>query len=196
MSDTPPPMYGTQAAALPKRLGEKLRELWEPHEYVRIMNIDDETFYWQVLSPQDERYDIDRGPTKITYRNPPKQYSLKPGESMPLEGWNAYVAVEQLLKKVTAKNMNVKGQQQKDSDGRPMERIINWEDPHTWDVYLPRIFMGRETPKFGDDVAAKPINDVEVTTPVAMTASGVEAKSTGNYTVQDLAKELGVELPS
>ncbi len=195
MADVAPPIYGTQKPGLPKRLGERLRELWEPHEYVRIMNIDDETFYWQVLAPQDETFDIDKGPTKITYRRPPRQYSIKPGESMPLEGWNAYICVESMYKKILAKKSGVKGQQKLDSNNKPTEKIINWEDPNGWDIYLPQIYIGKEVPTFGGQVAAQPVAAGETPVPGVIKADEVEsnAKET-KQTVSDLAKELGIEL--
>ena len=195
MADKAPAIYGTQKPGLPKRLGERLRELWEPQDYVRIMNIDDETFYWQVLAPQDETYDIDRGPTKVTYRRSPRQYSIKPGESIPLEGWNAYICVESLYKKVLAKNTGLKGQQKVDATGKPQEKVINWEDPNGWDIYLPRIYMGKETPTFGGQEAGKSIADVETEAPAVISAEqAFDNNRETKQTVSDLAKELGLDI--
>lgn len=196
MADKAPALYGTQKPGLPKTLDEHLRELWEPHEYVRIMNIDDETFYWQVLAPQDETYEIDRGPTKVTYRRSPRQYSVKSGESIPLEGWNAYICVKQLYRKILAKNNGIKGQQQVGSDGKPSEKIINWQDPAGWDIYLPQIFLGRETPTFNGQVAPTPVAG-ETPVPTVISADqAVENSATTKQTVSELAKELGIELNS
>lgn len=195
MADQAPPIYGTQKAGLPKRLGERLRELWEPQDYVRIMNIDDEVFYWQVLAPQDETYDIDRGPTKVTYRRSPRQFSIKPGESIPLEGWNAYICVESLYKKILAKNSGLKGQQKVDANGKPQEKVINWEDPNGWDIYLPKIYMGKEVPTFGGQEVASSVADVETSEPTSITADQaiVNNKET-KQTINELAKELGLDL--
>lgn len=157
------------------------------------MNIDNETFYWQSLAPQDESYDIDRGPTKITYRRPPRQYSVKAAESIPLEGWNAYIMVPQLYKKVLAHNMGIRGEQKVGKDGRPSEKIINWQDPAGWDIYLPRIFLGKEVATFGGQLAAAPIDTVESEGSKALTA---EEAASNQYTVSDLAKELGIEVNS
>lgn len=188
MAQTPPALYGTQKLGLPKRLGERLREMWDPHDYVRIMNIDDETFYWQSLNPTDERHEIDRGPTQITYRRSPRQYSIKPGNSMPLEGWNAYIAVEQLYKKVLARKENAKR-------GGRKEISYNWQDPAGWDVFLPRIFMGKEVPTFGGQPIAHPVADIERDSVPVMTATEAIANSNNtSQSVNDLAKELGIEL--
>lgn len=191
--NAPPALYGVSKPTAPVRFQEHLRTLWEPHEYVRIMNIDDETLYWQALSPQDERSDIDRGPTKITYRNAPRQYAIKPGDSMPLEGWNAYIAVEQLYKKVIAKNANIKGEQQYDNNGKPKERIINWEDSQGWAKYMPRIFLGRETPTFNGQTVVTPVATMETQETPTVSADSVAQNS---QSVSDLAKELGIELNS
>lgn len=189
MSDRqPPPLYGNTKPGLPKTFQERLRELWEPHQYVRIMNIDSEVFYWQSLNPIDETYEIDRGPTKITYRRSPRQYSIKSGESMPLEGWNAYVAVEQLYKKVLARKMT-------ENRGDRKEIIFNWQDPAGWDVYLPRIFMGAETPTFEGQTTPDPIKSVESEVAASLTPEQSEVAATETkYTVKDLAKELGIEV--
>jgi hypothetical protein len=191
--NNPPPIYGMQKPGLPKTFLERLHELWEPHEYVRIMNIDSDTFYWQSIAPQDENFDIDRGPTKITYRRPPRQYSIKAGESIPLEGWNAYIAVEQLYKKVLSRHLGVKGEQQTGKDGRPSEKIINWQDPSGWDVYLPRIFLGKEVPTFGGQEVANPVDKPErkAETDAPSTTDNVPKNA---YTVSELAKELGIEV--
>lgn len=189
MSDRqPPPLYGNTKPGLPKTFQERLRELWEPHQYVRIMNIDSEVFYWQSLNPIDETYEIDRGPTKITYRRSPRQYSIKSGESMPLEGWNAYVAVEQLYKKVLARKMT-------ENRGDRKEIIFNWQDPAGWDVFLPRIFMGAETPTFEGQTTPDPIKSVESEVAASLTPEQSEVAATETkYTVKDLAKELGIEV--
>jgi hypothetical protein len=152
------------------------------------MNIDSEVFYWQSLNPIDETYEIDRGPTKITYRRSPRQYSIKSGESMPLEGWNAYVAVEQLYKKVLARKMT-------ENRGDRKEIIFNWQDPAGWDVYLPRIFMGAETPTFEGQTTPDPIKSVESEVAASLTPEQSEVAATETkYTVKDLAKELGIEV--
>lgn len=184
----PPPIYGPQKPGLPKTFGEHIRKLWEPHDYVRLMNIDDETFYWQSLAPQDESYDIDRGPTKVTYRRPPRQFAIKSGESMPLEGWNAYLCIEQLYKKVLAKQM-VKNR------GERKEIIFNWQDPAGWDVYLPRIFMGKEVATFNGQTVPDPIKSVDSEILRSMGADEAVSHAADNKnTIADLAKELGIEL--
>ena len=180
----PPKIYGTTKRGLPKILGERLRELWEPHEYVRIMNIDSDTFYWQSLAPQDETFDIDRGPTKITYRRDPRQYHIDAGKSMPLEGWNAYICVENLYKKVLAKA------KLKQKTGK-FEVTFDWQDPNGWDTYLPRIFLGKEVPTFSQGDVLPDSNRMD--SPELSLKTATEATS-DDKTVDELAKELGIEL--
>jgi hypothetical protein len=162
-----------------------MRELWQPHEYVRIMNIDTETFYWQSLAPQDETFEIDRGPTKVTYRRDPRQFHIDAGKSRPLEGWNAYICVENLYKKVLAKQKLAKKQ------GK-FEVTFDWQDPHGWDEFLPRIFLGKENPTFSEgDTLTEGQTTEQYDAPAIKTATEVSSDA---KTVDDLAKELGIEL--
>jgi hypothetical protein len=148
------------------------------------MNIDSDTFYWQSLAPQDETFDIDRGPTKITYRRDPRQYHIDAGKSMPLEGWNAYICVENLYKKVLAKA------KLKQKTGK-FEVTFDWQDPNGWDTYLPRIFLGKEVPTFSQGDLLPDSNRMD--SPELSLKTATEATS-DDKTVDELAKELGIEL--
>jgi len=45
--------YGAEASADTKTLGERLREYYEPHEFVTIQNIDTLALKYQFASPED-----------------------------------------------------------------------------------------------------------------------------------------------
>lgn len=171
-------LYGVTVDNRPKPIGEKLSDLFQPSDFVRVINIDNEDFTWQSLNPKDETYYMEPGPQKTTVRGKPRLYTVSAAQSVVLEGWNAYIMIEQLYKKVSAKA--ILAHKTAARDGKPTDTPLQWGDGEKQDYYINKIFIGVETPSFGQ---FKTANDKGTT----------DYKSAAPKTVDQIAKDLGLD---
>jgi hypothetical protein len=118
---------------------------FEPHEYVRVINIDNEPVRWQYLPSHSESIAVTSDPMKITTRGEVEVYLLNPGESEVLLGENAYLMIEVLYKQLIAKRVVAHS-----PDLAPGQaRNFNFSDAQKQEEYINRILIGKETPTFG-----------------------------------------------
>lgn len=127
-----------------KTFRERLTDRFAAHEWVRVINPDDEAFYWQYLPTHAEKHDFTPDPMKITYREDPEQYMLEPGESEVLLGENAYVMIEALYKKLVAKKKVAESPDIPETRARN----FNWTDANLQEQWIDKIYLGREEPQF------------------------------------------------
>jgi hypothetical protein len=179
-------LYGVTADNRPRTIGEKLSDLFTPSDFVRVINIDNQDFMWQSLNPKDETYFMEPGPQKTTVRGKPRLYTVKAAQSVVLEGWNAYIMIEQLYKKVSARA--ILEHRKASQDGKPTDTPLQWGDSEKQDYYIKKIFLGIETPSFGQYSRVVPQGSKEYES-----ANPVDAATLN--TVDDIAKELGLDEP-
>lgn len=139
---------------------EKLVDLFEPTDWVRVINPDSIDFIWQYMPASKEHITFDSSsstvPMKITHRDDPEVYRLEPGQSAVLVGANAYLMIEGLAKRMMAnrtinRNPNV----------RPGEaRNFNFSDDEAQHELIELIYLGKATP----GLAPKPAPDEGSTT--------------------------------
>lgn len=154
-------IYGGQLTDNRTTFRERLMSRFAAHEWVRVINIDDEPYRWQYLPAHSEDFEFTPDPMKITRRGEVEAYSLDPGESEPLIGENAYVMIEGLYKKIVAKRVI-----SRNPDAAPGQaRNFNWTDGQAQEELIDRIYVGKESLKFNKAVVEQPkINDNESTT--------------------------------
>jgi len=176
MDQNQPAIYDPDASAAQAldTIYDRMAKRFSPDDFVRVMNIDNETFYWQSLVPSDEHIEIEGSQFmlhKRTTREKPKLWSIPAGGTMVLEGWNAAIMIDKLFKKVLAKNK---------IGNRPEgQKITNfsWANGQLQDEYIDKIFVGIEKPEF---TGKAPVQTPEVK---------LEVESS----VADLAKELNLD---
>lgn len=178
-----PQIYGTKPVSDNlKTFWERCGEKFKPEDFVRVMNIDDETFYWQALDPRDEIHNIEGNQFMVhdnTIRRDPKIWSIPAGATMVLEGWNAAIMIEKLYKKMLAK----KSTSQPLAEGQKV-RNFGFANPDRQEEYIGKIFVNVERPTFG------PSADHTITSPMTEAqASQIKA----DPSVAELAKELGLD---
>lgn len=144
--------FSTESSILTFR--ERLMKRFAAHEWVRVINLDDEPFYWQYLPQHSETFEFTPDPMKITYRDDPESWMLNPGESEVIIGENAYVMIEALYKKLVAKGFLKK--HGINEPGKP-GRNFNWSDGNKQEELIDKIYLGKETPVFGDAANSTPI---------------------------------------
>lgn len=137
-------VYGTQANTNQKLFQERLMERFKPHEYVKVMNVDDEPFYWQYMPAEKEEYEYTAdGMHRHTRREEPEVWMLNPGESETIIGANAYVMMDALYKKLVAKKAIAT------VEVKPgMARSFNYSDATAQEAWIEKILLGKEVPTF------------------------------------------------
>lgn len=139
----------------------RLMDLFKPMQFVRVINVDDETYEWQYMPAdgEDESF-TDQGSVRvITGRKSftanfsgvisgnEQSWSIEPGQTEVLLGENAYLMIEGLAKKMVTKNYLVKnGEFVVGKAGRS----FNWNDGKTQEDMIAKIFLGIEDPRFND----------------------------------------------
>ena len=140
---------------------QRLMNRFKSHEFVRVKNIDNETFEWQWFPSSGEEILADGDMRPVTgrrYFN--KDYSLMlpgneqfwaldPGETEVILGENAYLFIEGLYKRVVAKRAIKKTPKQDPNKARN----FNWTDGNMQESVIDEIFMGVESPQFGNNEA-------------------------------------------
>lgn len=136
------------SSSLPNQatLRERLLNRFAAHEWVRVINIDDEPLYWQYLPIHGEEFEYTKDPARHVYRTDPEAYMLEPGESEVLIGECAYLMIENLYKKLVAKKAIARKPKVKDGEARP----FNWSDGNVQEIIIDQIYLGREKPQFGE----------------------------------------------
>lgn len=136
--------YGVQENTNAKLFQERLQDRFKAHEFVKVINIDDETFIWQYMpqEKEEQQYTPD-GMHRHTYRDEPEVWMLDPGESDTIVGANAYVMIDALYKKLTAKKVIATVEV---APGQA--RAFNFADGTQQDYLIDRILVGKEVPTF------------------------------------------------
>lgn len=133
---------------------ERLMNEFQPTDFVRVVNTDDEDFAWQYLRETDEKVSFEGTtvPMKYTLRKPPIVRTLPPGMSIVIPGSEAYIMIENLYKKMVSK--------QKVADNPKMEkgvaRSFGFEDSTQQTYWIDKILVGIENPSFGVPEATTP----------------------------------------
>lgn len=148
-----------------KLFRERLRDRYEPSEYVRVINIDNEPFYWQFFPSNGEEVTFtDNGAVRVvtgrqrfnsTYDakipGNEQQWMINPGETEVLIGENADLFIEGLYKKLVVK----KRIQEVPSIEKTQARNFNWNDGLLQEQMIDKIFLGIEKPNFNESKPAK-----------------------------------------
>ena len=80
------------------KIRDQLRDLFEPNDFVTVRNPFDHITGWAFVNPAKE---LSIRPDKITKRTTfgaPETRILKPGESVVIHGWEAYIAIGRMFK--------------------------------------------------------------------------------------------------
>lgn len=139
---------------------ERLRERYDPTDFVRVINIDNESFNWQYFpSTGEETYFTDNGAVRVTegrqrftsdysgkIAGNEQIWEIEPGESEILLGENADLMIEGLYKKLVAKKRTQDSPNRKPTDALS----FNWNDGLVQEQMIEKIFLGVEKPTFNE----------------------------------------------
>lgn len=148
-----------------KAFRDRLRDRYQPAQYVRVINIDNEPFTWQFfpgpasgVAGEEEFFDdggrtrhIDgraRFDSKYETKLPGNEqmWMINPGESEVIIGENADLMIEGLYKRLVAKK---KIGERPDIE-KTQARSFNWNDGLMQEQMIDKIFLGIEQPNFNE----------------------------------------------
>lgn len=152
-------------------LHEKLLKLFNPTDFVRVINIDTQPYIWQYMPASKENitFDMDSStvPMKNTYREPPEVYELQPGQSAIIVGASAYLMIEGLIKRMISEETIAR-----QSNMQPGQaRKFAYGDDIKQQELIKEIYLGKEMPG-----ATAPLG--EPTEPETSEESGTDGKPT------------------
>lgn len=130
---------------------QRLMERFAGHDWVRVINIDDEPYIWQYLPSHAEDFEFTPDPMKITRRGEVEAYQLEPGESEVVIGENAFVMIEGLYKRLAGKQ----AMKRTPTVEPGYARSYNWDDGIQQEEFIDRIYLGKEDPSFKAGESAK-----------------------------------------
>ena len=124
---------------------DKLHEMFQGTDFVRVVNVDtEEDYIWQWMPPQKEEVSFTDGtvPMKITHRGDPEIWKLGKGQSGTLVGANAYVMIDGLVKRMMAKKTIAR-----DPNTKPGQaRNFNFSDDVAQQEWINVIYLGLDNP--------------------------------------------------
>ncbi len=140
---------------------DRLRDRYQPSQWVRVINIDNEPLSWQWFPSTAETEEFtDNGAVRVIsgrqsftsqYREKmpgnEQLWLINPGESEVLIGENADLFIEALYKKLVTKSFI-----DQNGDfviGKP-GRSFNWTDGLKQEQYIDKIYLGVEQPRFNE----------------------------------------------
>ena len=159
---------------------------FRPEDQVKVTNVLDHMFYWQVLDPYNE--DVKLIPfrgiiQKRVVRKSPDMWSIAPGEVKVIPGWSAVVMIERMFKQYIIELTDNKPRPA-ETKNRPI--TYNFSNPSQQEEIIGKIFLGVERSARGE---------LNYTSSSPVTMPKDEApKVEGEQSVEDLAKELGISV--
>lgn len=134
------PYYGAPQDSNVQTLGQRLREHYEPEDFVTVINIDTEPIRYQFTTPSDiETFSDYPGHKDTIVKRPPQVVTLQPGETKLCPAYEADLMIENLIKQMTSRQVASEAEKQ-----GLLYKTANWTDPVLQDKMIKEIFIGKK----------------------------------------------------
>lgn len=134
--------YGAPTNSGVKPIRERLRELYEPEDFVTVMNIDTKPVTYQFASPNDtETFSDYPGHKNTIQKRPPQRVTLQSGDTKLCPAYEADMMIEAVVKQIAIGRV-----QKKVEDGLlgANQATADWTDPHLQQTLIKEIFLGKK----------------------------------------------------
>lgn len=175
---------------------------FHPEDQVKVVNILDHMFYWQVEDPHNEqiREIAFRGATQRRIsRKAPDMWSIAPGEVKVIPGWSALLMIEKMYKQYIIETTDAKPRPET-SKGR-LVQSYNFDNASKQEEIISKIFLGIETPGRGQLNYASsvftnpdPADSEKLSVPSELPDTFEDTSREPVATVEELAQKLGIKL--
>lgn len=134
--------YGAPSNANVKPIRERLRGLYDPEDFVTVINIDTKPVKYQFAAPQDqETYSDHPGHKNTVMKRPPQVVTLGPGETKLCPAYEADHMIETLIKQIAISRV-----EEKVASGEldRQRATADWTDPYLQTSLIEQIFLGKK----------------------------------------------------
>jgi hypothetical protein len=136
-----PSYYGAPSQTDNKTLGERLRDYYDPEDFVTVQNVDSKPLSYQFMDPKNEQF-FQAAPhlSETVQSKPPIVETLQPGQTKLCPAFEADRMLETLIKQITSSKTSrliAEGKYQ------PWQSA-NWSDPRTQKSIIEEAFLGKE----------------------------------------------------
>lgn len=137
----PDEYYGAPSDSTIQTLGQRLREAYDPQDFVTVINIDTQPITYQFTAPNDiETYSDYPGHKDTIQKAPPQRITLQPGETKLCPAYEADLMIENLIKQITTKSTRTAI----DEGSAVAWQSANWTDPNVQKRLIGEIFLGKK----------------------------------------------------
>lgn len=134
--------YGAPGSASVKMIRERLRELYDPEDFVTVINIDTKPVTYQFARPSDlETYSDFPGHKNTIQKGYPQRVTLQPGDTKLVPAYEADLMIEAVIKQVAVSRI-----QDRVDSGELDKRVAtaDWTDPNFQNAMIKEIFVGKK----------------------------------------------------
>jgi len=162
--------YGAPTDSSVKMIRERLRELYDPEDFVTVINVDTNPVTYQFAAPQDsETFSDYPGHKNTIQKRPPQRITLQPGDTKLVPAYEADQMIEATVKQVAMSRIQAK------IDAGEIDKrvgVADWTDPYFQNTLISQIFIGKKD--ILSDYNSKPVevskdlelNEIEQPKPV------------------------------
>lgn len=133
--------YGAPTDTSIQTLGQRLREYYDPQDFVSVINIDTAPITYQFTTPNDiETFSDYPGHKETIQKAPPQRVTLQPGETKLCPAYEADLMIENLIKQMTNRSVANDIKSGKSAGWQS----ANWTDPVLQEKFIKSIFLGKK----------------------------------------------------
>ena len=146
--------YGAPSDSSVKMIRERLRELYDPEDFVTVINIDTQPVTYQFAAPQDtETFSDYPGHKNTIQKRPPQRITLQPGDTKLVPAYEADQMIEATVKQIAINRIQAK------IDSGELDKrvgVADWTDPYFQNETIKNIFLGKKD--ILNDYNVKPVD--------------------------------------
>lgn len=134
--------YGAPSNTEVKMIRERLRDMYDPEDFVTVINIDTKPVRYQFASPSDfETYSDYPGHKNTIQKRTPQVITLQPGETKLCPAYEADMMIEATVKQIALRKVEDKvaaGELDR------QRATADWTDPYLQTSLIKQIFVGKK----------------------------------------------------
>lgn len=146
--------YGAPQDSSVKMIRERLRELYDPEDFVTVINVDTKPVTYQFAAPQDlETFSDYPGHKNTIQKRFPQRITLQPGDTKLVPAYEADQMIEATVKQIAVSRV-----QAKIDSGEIDKRVgvADWTNPYFQTELIKQIFIGKKD--ILNDYNTKPVD--------------------------------------